>query len=69
MNTTTVIRWVTDNPWPAVGTAAALLAIAGIGLWSAVRRLRSLDWPPGSVLVAGAGAVVCTAYTADTSWR
>ncbi|MEU2889419.1 hypothetical protein [Streptomyces albidoflavus] len=69
MNTTTVIRWVTDNPWPAVGTAAALLAIAGIGLWAAVRRLRALDWPPGSVLVAGAGAVVCTAYTADTSWR
>ncbi|MFM9595734.1 hypothetical protein ACKI1J_24260 [Streptomyces scabiei] len=44
--------------------AAGLLALAAGGLcWTIARRTST------AVLTAGIGALVCTAYTADTSWR
>ncbi|WP_143669117.1 hypothetical protein [Streptomyces sp. wa1063] len=61
--------WAVDHPWPAVGITAAALAILGAALWATVRTVRSITWPPAPVLVAGAGAIVCTAYSGDTSWR
>ncbi|MFJ9234132.1 hypothetical protein ACIRJ3_03995 [Streptomyces anulatus] len=64
-----LITWAVDHPWPAVGITAAALAILGAALWATVRTVRSITWPPAPVLVAGAGAIVCTAYSGDTSWR
>ncbi|MGW7359446.1 hypothetical protein ACWGI0_23140 [Streptomyces sp. NPDC054802] len=62
-------RWATEQPWPTAGAGAALLLLLAAGLWLTIRALRRLPWPPLPVMVAAAGAAVCTAYTADTSWR
>ncbi|WP_354596095.1 hypothetical protein R1Y80_00835 [Streptomyces sp. JL1001] len=64
-----LITWAVDHPWPAAGITAAALAVLGATLWATIRTARAVTWPPGPVLVAGAGAVVCTAYSGDTSWR
>ncbi|MET7412494.1 hypothetical protein [Streptomyces rubiginosohelvolus] len=64
-----LITWAVDHPWPAAGITAATLSVIGATLWAIVRTVRSITWPPGSVLTAGAGAIVCTAYSGDTSWR
>jgi hypothetical protein len=49
--------------WPTALAAGLLLTtLAGL-CWLVVRRTS------GAVLTAGIGALVCTAYTADTSWR
>ncbi|MEU5036577.1 hypothetical protein AB0G48_20860 [Streptomyces rubiginosohelvolus] len=64
-----LITWAVDHPWPAAGITAAALAVLGATLWATIRTARAVNWPPGPVLVAGAGAVVCTAYSGDTSWR
>jgi hypothetical protein len=69
VTTDQIATWAVHHPWPTAGMAAAvLLAVLGAG-WGAVRTFRSWTWPPAPVLVAAAGALVCTAYTADTSWR
>ncbi|WP_267244373.1 hypothetical protein [Streptomyces sp. PR69] len=62
-------QWAATHPWPtlAVATPAALLAAAVA--WRTIRALRSMRRPPASVVTAAVGALVCTAYTADTSWR
>ncbi|MFJ8224938.1 hypothetical protein [Streptomyces griseus] len=66
MPTHPLITWAVDHPWPAAGITAAALAAT---LWATVRTFRAITWPPGSVLTAGAGAIVCTIYSGDTSWR
>ncbi|MDX2624670.1 hypothetical protein PV356_35210 [Streptomyces sp. WI03-5b] len=69
MTTDQLTAWAVQHPWPAAGIAAAvLLAVLGT-VWATVRTVRSWTWPPVPVRVAAAGALVCTAYTADTSWR
>lgn len=69
MTTDQLTTWAIDHPWPTVGIIAAALAVAIVGTWAIVRTVRSWTWPPLPVLVAGAGALVCTAYSGDTSWR
>ena len=49
--------------WPTA-LAAGILLLAVAAVCSIVVRRTS-----GAVLTAGIGALVCTAYTADTSWR
>lgn len=61
--------WAVDHPWPAAGIAAAALALTVTLAWLLTRAVRQLDLPPGSVLVAALGAAVCTAFSADTSWK
>ncbi|MEV8048940.1 hypothetical protein [Streptomyces bacillaris] len=69
MPTHPLITWAVDHPWPAAGIAAAGIAALGAALWATVRTARAITWPPGPVLAAGAGAIVCTIYSGDTSWR
>ncbi|MFJ2432948.1 hypothetical protein ACIOWM_07020 [Streptomyces anulatus] len=69
MPTHPLIPWAVDHPWPAAGITTAALAVLGATLWATIRTARAINWPPGPVLVAGAGALVCTAYSGDTSWR
>ncbi|MFE1735242.1 hypothetical protein ACFW6X_34745 [Streptomyces bacillaris] len=69
MSTHPLIGWAVVHPWPAAGIAAATLAVLGAALWVTVRTARAIAWPPGPVLVAGTGALVCTGFGADTSWR
>ncbi|MEU9498224.1 hypothetical protein [Streptomyces sp. NPDC048196] len=59
MDLTPATEWVTAHPWPAGIIGGAIAA----GLALAARRLGH------AVLVAAVGAMVCTAYSADTSWR
>ncbi|MFF4179663.1 hypothetical protein [Streptomyces sp. NPDC001750] len=68
--------WAVTHPWPTAGITAAAIALAITAVWLTVRSVRqlartvrNLNLPPGSVVVAGLGAAVCTAYSADTSWR
>ncbi|MFI5685878.1 hypothetical protein [Streptomyces sp. NPDC051636] len=53
------IAWTAGHLWPAALLAGVLAAICAI----IVRRTS------GAVLAAGIGALICTAYSADTSWR
>ncbi|MFJ5089990.1 hypothetical protein [Streptomyces sp. NPDC088674] len=69
MNRTTLTAWAVAHPWPAVGLAAVGLALTALAAWGAARALHHRKPPPGSVLVAALAAAVCTAYSADTSWR
>ncbi|MFJ4837152.1 hypothetical protein [Streptomyces sp. NPDC088746] len=69
MTTDQLTTWAVDHPWPAAGiTGAVLLTVLGAA-WATIRTVRSWTWPPAPVLVAAAGALVCTAYSGDTSWR
>ncbi|MFG2400746.1 hypothetical protein [Streptomyces lydicus] len=58
MDLTPAVDWATAHPWPAASIAAA----AASALALAARRLGH------AVLVAAIGAMICTAYSADTSW-
>ncbi|WP_050497644.1 hypothetical protein [Streptomyces griseus] len=69
MPTHPLITWAVDHPWPAASITAAVLGLLAATLRAAVRTVRAIGWPPVPVLVAGAGAIVCTAYSGDTSWR
>ncbi|MEV5680985.1 hypothetical protein [Streptomyces sp. NPDC052179] len=69
MPTHPLINWAVAHPWPTASITAAAVAILGGTLWGIARIVRSWTWPPLPVLVAGAGALVCTAYSGDTSWR
>ncbi|MFF9269102.1 hypothetical protein [Streptomyces rochei] len=53
------IAWTAAHPWHAALLAGVLVTIGAI----IVRRTS------GAVLTAGIGALVCTAYSGDTSWR
>ncbi|MFF2522450.1 hypothetical protein [Streptomyces liangshanensis] len=59
-----LVRRATDYPWPALATALVLLALTGLGVYLSVRKVSSVP-----VAVAAVGALICTAYSADTSWR
>ncbi|MFE2600134.1 hypothetical protein ACFXCZ_27205 [Streptomyces sp. NPDC059396] len=56
-------RWATAHPWHTLAAALALLAILTL---AAVLAARAFSVP---VTVAATGALVCTVYSADTSWR
>ncbi|MEU1275306.1 hypothetical protein [Streptomyces sp. NPDC005799] len=56
------IAW-TDGHWPTVAAAGVLVALL-TGLVAYIVRRTS-----GNVLAAGIGALVCTGFSADTSWR
>ncbi|MFF7365831.1 hypothetical protein [Streptomyces sp. NPDC008125] len=64
-----VLVLAAGHPWLAAGLTAALLVVAVGTVWALVSAARHLDLPPGSVVAAGLGAAVCTAYSGDTSWR
>src|SRR5690606_16936519 len=49
--------------WPLL-TAAGVLTLLAIGVCTLIARRTS-----GAVLTAGLGALVCTGFSADTSWR
>lgn len=57
-------RAATDYPWPTLATALAVLALSTLGVYLAVRTIPSVP-----VAVAALGALICTGYSADTSWR
>ncbi|MEU2311185.1 hypothetical protein [Streptomyces albidoflavus] len=64
-----LLRWAGAHPWPTAAITLVVALALALLIWAAVRRLRGLDWPPGFVLVFGAAAALCTAYSGDTSWR
>ncbi|MGW8387530.1 hypothetical protein ACWGMW_02990 [Streptomyces albidoflavus] len=64
-----LLRWAGANPWPTAAAATAAALALALLVWAAVRRARAATWPPGFVLVFGAAAALCTAYSGDTSWR
>lgn len=53
--------WARTHPYPAAVLAAAAAVVLG-------RAARRASRPPAAVLVAAFAAVICTAYSADTSW-
>ncbi|WP_327377990.1 hypothetical protein OG393_30935 [Streptomyces sp. NBC_01216] len=69
MTPATLTRWASEHPAAATTGAALALTTTVLLLWLTARTLRRRTWPPTPVLVAAAGAAVCTAYSADTSWR
>lgn len=69
MSTDQLITWAVTHPWPTAAATAAAVALTVALAWLLARTLRRLPFPPGSIVVAGLGAMVCTAYSADTSWR
>ncbi|MFD6421727.1 hypothetical protein [Streptomyces sp. NPDC060198] len=64
-----VLVLAAGHPWLAAGLAFTVLVVAVGTFWLLVRAVRRFDLPPAPVVVAGLGAAVCTAYSADTSWR
>lgn len=56
-------RWATTHPLYALAAALLVLVVLAVSLW---RATRTLTLP---VAAATIGALVCTAYSADTSWR
>jgi hypothetical protein len=69
VNRTTLTAWAVAHPWPATALTAVGLALLVLAAWGTARALHRLKPPPGSVLAAALAAAVCTAYSADTSWR
>ncbi|MFF9043322.1 hypothetical protein [Streptomyces parvulus] len=53
------LAWTAAHPWPVAATAGVLVIVCAV----IVRRTS------GAVLTAGIGALVCTAYSGDTSWN
>ena len=58
-----LIMRTAGHAWPALLTAGILLALVS-GLAALIVRRTS-----GAVLIAGIGALICTGYSGDTSWR
>ncbi|MEV6477639.1 hypothetical protein [Streptomyces sp. NPDC051657] len=56
-------RWATTHPLYALAAALLVLVVLAVTVW---RATRTLTLP---VAAATIGALVCTAYSADTSWR
>ncbi|MGV9707488.1 hypothetical protein [Streptomyces sp. NPDC003483] len=61
-----VLTWVDSHPAPTAAGAALLLAALLLPLLRG-RRPRP-ERTPAAVIVAALGALVCTAYSGDTSW-
>ncbi|MFJ8049290.1 helix-turn-helix domain-containing protein [Streptomyces luteogriseus] len=65
----TITAWVQAN-FIATLPAAALLLLAALALpLLRSRRTRTSERTPAAVIVAALGALACTAYSGDTSWR
>lgn len=62
-------RWAVANPWPTALLAATALGGAALTARAVMRAARAVRRPPAEVLFAATGALVCTAYSGDTSWR
>jgi hypothetical protein len=62
VNADQLTRWTAAEPWLAVLVVGLLLLAAAILCYLIVRRAG------GSVFAAAVGAIVCTAYSGDTSW-
>lgn len=69
MITDQLTPWAVANPWPAALLGLGILAATAVPVWGAVHVARKANRPPLAVLAAGFGAIVCTAYSGDTSWR
>lgn len=69
MITDQLTQWAVANPWPAALLGLGVLAATALPVWGAVRVARRANRPPLAVIAAGVGAIVCTAYSGDTSWR
>jgi hypothetical protein len=65
---TTLTAWAQANPIITAGAALLLLAALALPLLR-TRRPRAAERTPAAVLVAALGAIACTAYSGDTSWR
>lgn len=61
-----VLTWVDSHPAPTIGAAVLLLAVGALALLRSRRRPGQRT--PAAVVVAALGALVCTAYSGDTSW-
>ncbi|HEX5566083.1 MAG TPA: hypothetical protein VFY14_03955 [Streptomyces sp.] len=73
---TAAMSWAAAHPAPAAIIAGTALVLAAATAWGTVRAVRwavhtVAGWtlPPPYVLFAGLAAALCTAYSADTSWR
>ncbi|MFH9012519.1 hypothetical protein ACH4C6_14160 [Streptomyces sp. NPDC017943] len=64
----TLTAWAQANPVVTVGAALLLAAALALPLLRS-RRTRTSERTPVAVIVAALGALGCTAYSADTSWR
>ncbi|TKA13175.1 hypothetical protein [Actinacidiphila oryziradicis] len=65
MNLAVLADWARTHPYPT----AVLGVLAGVLAYAARRVRRSLGHVPGAVVMAAIGAMVSTAYSADTSWN
>ncbi|MFF7158101.1 hypothetical protein [Streptomyces sp. NPDC008139] len=65
MNTAVLADWL-RTPLHAVPVLAVLAAVLA---FAATRVRRSAGHPPAAVVVAALGALLCTAYSGDTSWN
>ncbi|WP_128381249.1 hypothetical protein [Streptomyces cavernae] len=63
MNADQLTRWAAASPWASTLAAGLLLLALITTCYLIIRRVG------GSVFTAGLGALICTAYSADTSWR
>ncbi|WAL93972.1 hypothetical protein [Streptomyces sp. Je 1-369] len=61
--------WALAHPWPTTVAATAALGVTAFTAYAVGRAIRAMPRPPAAVVVAAAGALVCTAYSADASWR
>ncbi|MEU1155749.1 hypothetical protein ABZ369_22410 [Streptomyces sp. NPDC005918] len=64
-----VLVWTAANPWPSAVLTLAALGGTALTVRALMRAARAVRRPPAAVLFAAAGALVCTAYSGDTSWR
>jgi hypothetical protein len=64
----TITTWAQANPIVTAGAALLLLAALALPLLRS-RRTRTSERTPAAVIVAALGALACTAYSGDTSWR
>lgn len=63
-----VTTWAAAHPLMAAVSVLALAAVAS-AVWAASRRRTSGGRIPAAVVAAGFSAALCTAYSADISWR
>ncbi|MFD4786577.1 helix-turn-helix domain-containing protein [Streptomyces sp. NPDC058459] len=60
------LTWAQAHPAPAAGAVALALVVT---LLLARAGRRAVGRTPAAVVVASVGAIACTAYSGDTSWR
>ncbi|MEU8537539.1 hypothetical protein [Streptomyces parvulus] len=66
---TTITTWIEGHQGALIATAVLLLAAALALPFLRSRRPRGAERTPAAVVVAAIGALACTAYSGDTSWR